>query len=272
MCVLTLVAVLYYCRFPVDIFKPGKSPPVHIDAPAREDDVPAGTTGWTLASSTPDQHDLPHSSIIFKLTGVNGDTVLLKSASGIYSPDDASVLQGIDPSTFVAVGYSDQDYLLYGKDQAHCYWFTGRDWGVVQQCQPGSFNSDIGLLPYARDGKNIFYIDRTVDEAEPTSFVSIPGSGYSKDSAHVFSHFGYGSIVRIVDGADPATFTPYPATRDSTGLEISDYGRDAVAVYCQDQRLEGADTATFAPISSAEAKDATNSYSGCERINAFDAP
>ena len=141
---------------------------------------------------------------------------------------------------------------------------------------------------YGKDKNRVFYLGRTIPNADPDTFVYLAGSyckdknsGYSRDqristdAAHFNivpnpdetatnqsaagiayahdSHRVYKDVMTI-DGADPATFAVVPMFN---GYYLT---HDRRHVYFYDKPLEGVDGATFRKVSSFHFNDKTGAW------------
>lgn len=186
------------------------------------------------------------------------------------------ILEGADPLSFRAMRDS------YGADE-RAVWFESRK---ILESDPSTFipregawsqdgyrvyylgvalpDADVKTFQYStgaygRDKNSVYYTNLKIDGVDPNTFQ--PGSFvyYSRDQKSVI----YGGS--IVEGADPTTFT---VVADAYALDVNavysqgkrldmnraafvylgqNYAGDDSKVYYFDQRVEGADVATFQP-------------------------
>ena len=195
-----------------------------------------------------------------------------KESAAYYN---GSPLKAADAASFTIIDSS------YARDRTHVYY----DGKPMQGADPASFAPILTRTEQSafwRDAKHVFNRGHLIAAADPTTFEVLPGSGYARDRSRAYFH------DKMIDGADGATFAllnpsfardkarlyflggPILANADVASFELlygADYGRDANKVYALPNalfatahELEGADRATFEPLSRAYAKDAKHVY------------
>ncbi len=162
----------------------------------------------------------------------------------------------------------------YGKDKNRVYWYTWQDEDTIAGADPVTFTTNADIYPWAKDVSHVYFLFTPVVNADPTTFVAIPQSDYAKDKNHIFYHSGYGTFTKLVVGADPQTFHPFPSGfyTHPTIKENSLYGKDANNIYCGGVVLTGADPATFTQTDSLDAKDKNHTYNQCTLYDPNTAP
>jgi len=166
-------------------------------------------------------------------------------------PLERTLLAGADLNSFVELTgflgrYPTQSAemkpkYIYARDATHVYYngisIQGASVNDFQPIENG------GLVhSYGEDRGHVYYQEKPLLEADPTTFVILWGQPYegcnageySKDENHVYFR------EAIIDGADPKTFHVLIGEKA--------YGADASHVYTDGQVLPGADPKTFSPV------------------------
>ena len=187
-----------------------------------------------------------------------------------------AVLEGADPTTFIAINKS------HGKDASQVF----KKSLPVTHADPATFK--LWSEGYAADATQVFYGRTRLEDAELATFERL-GNGWSRDARNIY----LGS--KRLDVCDLATFEIIPRSRakdaqcyyaeanrvplkDRQSLEVlsGGYAKDSSQVYWLDRIVPGADAASFEvrrDSPNSIARDATQCFGGptvvtCDGLNA----
>ena len=152
-------------------------------------------------------------------------------------------IPGSDPASFKMLQQ------FYFSDKNKIYTFVNTGDVVTIPCQRNSFL--VIEYPYSKDSKNVFHIDKKLEDAEVTTF-QILGNEYSKDKMNAYFR------DQKIEGVDVASFVIDPAYENTT--EECYYAKDKVQVYYKDLVFKGADVQCFQAIKFGYTKDKNHIY------------
>lgn len=193
-----------------------------------------------------------------------GWTSVVYAKRGVNGIRQVTTLKEADPKSFEIL--SDR----YGKDRNHVY-YQGQ---ILKDCDPATLELLGKRDLYCRDAERVYISARTLSTDAPN--FALVGAGYSKDSGAVYF------LDKTVEGADPASWEsfqkgPYGRDAESVYHEGSrlpeadpasfealnyHYGKDGHSVWFDELEVEGADPATFEASSEkmAEGRDKNFTY------------
>jgi DKNYY family len=181
----------------------------------------------------------------------------------------------------------------YAKDKSRAY-FKGEGFAVTDVA---SFEPLDHM--FARDTKSAYFFLKPIPGSEGRSF-SVLSSHFAKDSRHVYCAWTIsdGSStpgIRVIEGADPTSFTPVsdfyyaidkahayyedkpleaadPATFSQWDAYQTDYGRDSTHVYFEDKLIREAHKATFRLLTDRYTQDSLSIFYEDKPLKPVDLP
>ena len=182
-----------------------------------------------------------------------------KDANYVYYRD--KIIPNADPKTFQYIAG------IYLKDKQHIFAYSclnemEGNYSCINMLDRSDSATFVVLNNgYAKDSKEVYYGEKVVKDADPSTFVVIdePFDRFARDSSHVFF---YGNLIK---DADPYTFIAI--------TESSYYAKDKSHVWMfggTPVLLPVADPTTFKVLDGLYAKDNSNVYRGSEIVKNAD--
>jgi hypothetical protein len=121
---------------------------------------------------------------------------------------------------------SNSEYL---KDTQHVYLRRQDEAGLIPDADPATFRVLPDIDEFGMDAQHVYYAGCELPNANPETFTHLPNGTYGTDGTHIYWRW------KLLSDIDAIKFVSLPRG----------YGKDDKIVYWEDEKVQGADPATF---------------------------